>query len=1609
MALTGSALGASAAEPETAAGPAAIRFEEVSRATGARFVHHLRTFPGEHGEVLGMFTSGGAAVAVGDYDGDGDEDLFVTDSELGPSNRLLRNELAEKGRLAFTDVTAEAGVGGGNDERSIVSDALWFDADTDGRQDLLVARFGTPILYRNLGGGRFEDVSAASGLTKFGNTITVIAFDADNDGRLDLLLGNYFQPVDLLASSERRVLPDDLDQATNGGGVTFWRNETAPGSAAIRFVERTEEAGFAHHTGWTLDLGHADLDGGGDQDVYLAGDYGTDRLFLNRGDGTFDDVTEEAIGIDTRKGMNVDFGDFDRDGRLDVYVTNITDEYMRECNMLWHNHGDGIFSDVSRETGTCNTLWGWAAKFGDFDHDGWLDLFVVNGLRSAGPENYIPVLLEMVLRPGVDFADPASWPPIGDRSWSGYQRTKLFRNLEGQAFKDVAAAAGVDDDRDGRGLGMADFDGDGRLDLYVSNAGQPSLLYRNVTENPGHWVQARLVGTRSNRDAIGARMTVRAGGAILIREVDGGNGYASQSSKRLHFGLGAAKTIDSATVRWPSGLVESFDLEVGRIVTLREGEGQPLEELLWHHRNLGKAFYENPATQYRAVEELAKALALAPDSARERLNYGLALLRAGRTEEGVAELERVQEQHPSLPHTWFNLGIAAKRAGRYRAAIAQLERMVELVPGEPISHFNLGLLYKLEDEPDKALEHFETAARSSPELAGPRYQLYNSYRALGRTKDAERALAEFRRLKESHEGAAVPEDLEWNRWAELHDPVEPPAEPPPPAEPVWTVRAVARGLDAATAGLVVLDADGDGGADLLAYSSKGAELFADGVTRVEESGLGGLRGVRAAVPGDFDDDGLTDLALVTGEGAALYRNAGGRFERFAAALPAGDYRAAIWLDYDHDYDLDLFLLGAEPALVRNPGSGSVEGWVERTADFPFVDGEALAAVSLHVVADSQGRDLAVIYADRPGALYRDRLGGNFEAEPLAVLPAGEAALHAEDFDGDGWVDIAAGDTLLINLEAEGWERRPVPQPPFALLDPDNAGRRVPVSAPEETPAAVVAAADFDRDGRADLAAVERDGVLRLYVNAAPGEHAALTVRLNGVKNRKRATGAEVEVKAGSLYQKQTYRGVPLVFGLGGHETIDTVRITWPNGLVQNEANQEPGELAIEEAPRLSGSCPMVFAWNGERFEFVSDVLGVAPLGASAGDGEYFPVDHDEVIEIPRGGLVERDELVEGGGRYEVRITEELREVAFLDRVRLIAVDHPGEIEVFVNDQFRAPPFPPHRLHATARRFPPVAARDDRGRDVLDRVLARDSTYPDGFERDSAGAAERHHLDLDFGAGAAAATPEGVRSLLVLNGWVDWADGSTFLAAAQRPGGGLEMPRLSVKDEAGRWVTAFSEMGIPAGKPKTIVVDLTGAWRSASREVRIESNLCLYWDEVVLAVEAAEPPLVRTVLSPSAATLRFRGFSRPVIHPERKQPESFDYHTWMPVSMWNQTPGLYTRYGPVRSLLGAVDDRFVIMGSGDELRLAFDAVALPPLPPGWERDFLLEVDGWAKDGDANTAFSQAVEPLPFHGMSRYPYPEGEAFPDGPEHRRWRATYNTRPALELLRPLRPNETR
>ena len=955
-----------------------------------------------------------------------------------------------------------------------------------------------------------------------------------------------------------------------------------------------------------------------------------------------------------------------------------------------------------------------------------------------------------------------------------------------------------------------------------------------------------------------------------------------------------------------------------------------LEERLWRYRNLGKAFYENPTTQAQAVDEFKKALDLAPKSARERLNYGLALLRAGKTKEGVDELFKVQTQAPALPHTWFNLGIVFRKDGDVDKAIPQFRKMIELAPAEPISHYNLGALYKQAGDLAQAEAQFAEAARLNENLAAPHFQLYNIYRQQGKKEQGAAELASFQRLKKAQEGSATPEDMEWSDYAEIYDPID-------IAGSQATAPAPRRKLPAGQDGQLSMD----GG--LLTWNRDGLTLLRNGTQKVADSGLGGVRGVISATAGDFDNDGLADLCILTEEGPLLYRNVKGKFEKYAADLPAGRFEKAVWLDYDHDYDLDLLLLGEHSILLRNQGSA---GFADHTKDFPFVAGRALDAAPYRWQADSKSFDLMVTYQDRAGVLYNDKLSEKYEAIPVPELPAGARALRVEDVNRDSWLDVVTSSGTLINDRGK-----------FRFAP-------APVS-----------------DGSV---ASDRPNPNTKWIR----------VQLAGVKNLKLAPGAQVEVKAGASYQKQVYDGVPLLFDLGGRAEADTVRISWPNGLIQNEPKQAAGKTYVyKEAQRLSGSCPMIWAWNGHAFEFITDVLGVAPLGASSGDGEYFATDHDEYIQIPGESLALAD------GRYEIRVTEELSEVSYLDQLQLTAVDHPAAVDIFTNERWKSPPFPEFRLYGATRRIYPVSARDGHGRDVLPKLLKKDRSYVDTFRRDQVGIAEMHALDLDFGSSAAGQN----KAAMILNGWVDWADGSTFMAAAQEGKGGLTPPYLQVKNSLGEWQTVIDDMGMPDGKPKTIVVDLSGKFLSASRQVRIVTNICVYWDEIFLSEDTAQPAVRLTTAPIESAAVRFRGFSDSKIDPARKQPEQFFYSVVTPTSYWNPTPGLYTRYGDVKELVQQPDDRFVVMGAGDELRLLFRADSLPPLRPGWRRDFLLKVDGWAKDRDANTAFSQSVDPLPFHAMSRYPYAASEHYPADAAHQAYRQNFNTRPALRLIRPL------
>ncbi len=1035
---------------------------------------------------------------------------------------------------------------------------------------------------------------------------------------------------------------------------------------------------------------------------------------------------------------------------------------------------------------------------------------------------------------------------------------------------------------------------------------------------------------------------------------------------------------------------------------------------LWHHRNLGKAFYENTTTLDKAVEEFRQALALSPDSGREHVNYGIALIRAGKVDEGVAQLEATQKRFPGIPHTWFNLGVEYKKAQRFEEAIIQFEGMLALVPDEPISHYNLGLLFRLTDRNEESVVRFEEAARLDPNLAAPHFQLAHMYRRAGRLEDSKREQSLFQELKRAQRGAAIPEDLDWSDFAEIYDdPSSLEIADAGPSEPIlrpWTGSPVQ--APRASRVLLSVDLHGDGKPEiLLGREAEILVLSPDGDSPpLTVPPLNGL--VIDLEAGDFNNDDKPDLCVVTDEAVYLLQNDGSSFQELHHSIEQSFTRGLL-LDFDHDDDLDLFLLGDRAVLARNEGP---KGFRELTGVFPFQEGHVVDAALFDRTKDRNGFDLVVSFRDRPGGFYRDLLRGNFQWVGVPEIPSG-AELTARDMDNDGWTDIivssSTGVGVLFNdrLDFRAVQVSPFVGSPVLPVDLANRGgadllignelfrnrglRRFAdgVNLGLEFESRAWESIELDGDGRIDLASLDERGMLRPLRNETQTSNRWIRVSLEGVKNPKSAVGAEVEVKAGSSYQKQTYAGVPLHFGIGAHDKVDTARITWPNGLIQNEPEQAAGKAyRYREKQQLSGSCPMVFTWNGEEFEFVGDVLGVAPLGARSGESGFFEPDHDEYIQIEGGQLKARD------GFYEVRMTEELREVAYLDQIRLIALDHPAEIEIFTNEKFKSRPFPEHRLFGVNERIVPRRAVDHRGKDVRDSILARDSRTVDGFAREADGSAQPHWIELDLGRNA---LPDN-RGILVLHGWVDWSDGSTFRRISQEVSSS-PMPQLQVRDLRGEWMTVVADMGIPAGKPKSIVVDLTGLFRSSSREIRVVTSLSVYWDEIFAAAETGDFELEETAASAYSSVLDYRGFSKPII--EWLQPERFDYSTRIPISLWNPTPGDYTRFGHVEELLADVDDRFVIMGAGDELRLLFEAAEFPPLKPGWKRDFLLFVDGWAKDGDPNTAFGDSVEPLPFHGMSSYPELSEEDFPDDSRHRSYREKYNTRPALRIIRSLAP----
>ncbi len=545
-------------------GHSAFHLREISQQSGIHVVHHKALLDPQLDNIMPWMCSVGAAAAAADYNNDGLIDIFVSSSGRNTPCHLFRNN----GNGTFTDVAVRAGVAHLNEQGGVM-DAVWGDFDNDGWPDLYIVKWSAPNrLFRNNRDGTFTDVTESSGTGDPGNGNAAIWFDYNGDGLLDLYIGNYFRPVDLWHLKTTHIMHDDFERARNGGPNVLYRN-----NGDGTFTDIARELGV-NDTGWTLDVGACDLFNTGHFDLYLANDFGQDMIYKNNGNGTFTNVTAHALPTDTRKGMSVDFADLDGDGYPDMYVANITKPgYLVEGNFLWKNNRDGTFTDHAPTVGVDHGGWGWGAKFVDLDNDGEMEIVALNGFVSAGNGDYWYYLGTMATTPGIVVEDARNWPPIGDMSISGYERSRLFVK-QGNTYIDIAQDAGLTDLYDGRGLCVADFDNDGLPELFVANQGAPFLLYKNNPQKRNHWLGLRLVGTgHTNRDAIGTRVTVTAKKHRWVKWVDPGSGFASQSDRRLIFGLGTLQSIDDIEIRWPDGRVEHVKgLAVDRYHTLKEGE-----------------------------------------------------------------------------------------------------------------------------------------------------------------------------------------------------------------------------------------------------------------------------------------------------------------------------------------------------------------------------------------------------------------------------------------------------------------------------------------------------------------------------------------------------------------------------------------------------------------------------------------------------------------------------------------------------------------------------------------------------------------------------------------------------------------------------------------------------------------------------------------------------------------------------------------------------------------------------------------------------------------------------------------------------------------------------
>lgn len=775
------------------------------------------------------------------------------------------------------------------------------------------------------------------------------------------------------------------------------------------------------------------------------------------------------------------------------------------------------------------------------------------------------------------------------------------------------------------------------------------------------------------------------------------------------------------------------------------------------------------------------------------------------------------------------------------------------------------------------------------------------------------------------------------------------------------------------------DYNNDGFLDLY-IAKQGANVLYENVDEEEFKEIAKEAGVNPEEKGnlvlffDMDQEGDLDLFLGNHNSTRIFQNNGdGTFLDKTGDTTLGDADAgcldAVFGDYDDDGDVDLVLLKENglPQLFLNLRDGNFSN---ETPDSGLRDTGKVISLASGDYDNDGFEDLFLVRENKVPVLFKNKQDGSFIKDDISndIFKGlenvnGQDALMF-DFDNDGFLDI-----LYAGEKNSGTGKGVFMFHNSGSGDFTDASFVLPDDLLEGHQAVVM---DYNEDGDLDILISGKNyGILLLRNDGGNANH-HLRVQLVGIrtgsgKNNHYGIGAKIEVRAGELYQMKTVTEPNIHFGLGNREKVDVVRILWTNGVPQNIFSPGSDQDLIEEQ-ELKGSCPFLYVWDGEKFEFHKDMmwrsaLGM-PMGIMGGNKTYaFPDASQEYLKIPGEALKIKDQ------KYHIQITAELWETIYFDHLNILAIDHPAEVDILLNERFKGPPFEGLNIYQVKDKKVPLSIEDGYGMDQRSLVESKDNRYITNFKRDKfQGLTEMYDLVLDLGE-----TDPRKNLYLFLNGWIFPTDASINVALSQNTSYKVKPPFLQATNSKGEWITIIKDIGFPSGKDKTVVVDLSGKLPDPfNSKIRIRTNMEIYWDHIFYSNESVNLETVSNSLNIEQADLHYRGFSATYRKGGRYGPFWFDYSRVSKKPKWRDLTGRYTKYGDVKSLVEAAESHCVVMNAGDELSLSFNAEELHEIPPGWKRDYIIYSVGWVKDGDLNTAKGNKAGPYPYHGMTSYPY-------------------------------------